>query len=128
MAMPSPSPLLLGSAAGEELNGGAGADTFAFAAPADGVNNRDTVTDFLSGTDGIQFAAQPFSALGPVGALDATTFVAGTEALDAGDRLIYDSSTGSLFYDADGNDVGAAVLVANFGAGTTLAASDIFVV
>jgi Ca2+-binding RTX toxin-like protein len=51
----------------------------------------------------------------------------GTSAQDANDRLIYDSGTGSLFYDADGTGSGTAQLVANLGVGTALGAADIFV-
>jgi len=119
---------LQGNGGNDTLTGGLGADTFVFATAADSTTNHDTVTDFLSGTDKLEFAAFSFTGLGAAGPLDASTFVLGTAALDAGDRLVYDSSTGDLFYDADGNGSGSSVLVASFGAGTIVAASDIFVV
>jgi Ca2+-binding RTX toxin-like protein len=34
-------------------------------------------------------------------------FVLGTTPLDANDNILYDRSTGALFYDADGNRMGA---------------------
>jgi len=62
------------------------------------------------------------------GGIQAGEFVIGTAAADADDRLVYDQSTGRLFYDADGNGAGAAVLFAQLGAGTVLAAGDFVVV
>ena len=47
---------------------------------------------------------------------------------DADDRLVYDTSSGHLYYDADGSGAGAAQLVANLPAGSTLVASDIWVI
>jgi Ca2+-binding RTX toxin-like protein len=47
-------------------------------------------------------------------------FQLGTAAADADDRIIYDSATGKLFYDADGNAAGAQVLFAQVTAGTAL--------
>jgi Ca2+-binding RTX toxin-like protein len=90
-------------------------------------NNVDTITDFLSGTDKLEFSADSFSPLGAPGPIAADVLVLGTSAQDANDRLIYDSGTGSLFYDADGTGSGTAQLVANLGVGTALGAADIFV-
>ena len=43
-------------------------------------------------------------------------------------RILYNSSTGALFYDADGNGAGAAVRFASVTPGTTLTFADIFIV
>ena len=67
----------------------------------------------------------PGSALG---ALNANAFVTGTAAQDADDRIIYDSATGKLFFDADGSGAGAAVLFATLDAGLALTASDFTVI
>jgi hypothetical protein len=48
----------------------------------------------------------------------------GTAAGDSGDRIIYDSATGRIFYDADGSGGGAKVLFAKVTAGTTLTNAD----
>ena len=69
-----------------------------------------------------------FTAIGGLGALNANAFFAGTAAHDADDRIIYNSATGQLFYDADGNGAGAAVLFATLQAGTVLAVSDFQVI
>ena len=56
----------------------------------------------------------------------ATTVQAGTAALDATDRIIYDSGTGRIFYDSDGLDGAAAVLFARVTPGTALTNADFF--
>ena len=38
-----------------------------------------------------------------VGVLEANAFRVGSKAADADDRIIYDLSSGALFYDRDGN-------------------------
>ena len=118
---------ILGGGGNDTLTGGAGADTFWFYPPVTVENNVDTITDFLSGTDKLEFSADSFSPLGAPGQIAADVFVLGTSAQDANDRLIYDSGTGSLLYDADGTGSGTAQLVANMGVGTLLGAADIFV-
>ena len=50
--------------------------------------------------------------IGKVGAFAAANLVIGTKALDAADRLIYDKTSGNLFYDADGSGKGAAIRTA----------------
>ena len=67
----------------------------------------DTIKDWDVGgaQDWIVLDDDVFLALGPVSAttaLDPTMFVAGAAALDANDHIIYNQSTGALFYDADG--------------------------
>src|SRR5207244_11874825 len=49
---------------------------------------------------------------------------AATSGHYASDRLIYDTSTGRLWYDADGSGPGMAGIIITFNAGTALAASD----
>jgi len=46
----------------------------------------------------------------------------------ADDRIVYNTSTGQLYYDADGSGAGAAQLVATLPTGSTLVASDIWVI
>ncbi|EDL49208.1 hypothetical protein ED21_21049 [Erythrobacter sp. SD-21] len=53
-------------------------------------------------------------------------FQLGTEADDADDRIIYDQTTGNLYFDADGNGEGEQILVANLGKGTVLEYTGIF--
>jgi Ca2+-binding RTX toxin-like protein len=114
---------LVGGNGADTLTGGSGNDQFVFNT-APGAGQADTITDFVSGSDGLRFDDAVFAGLTP-GALPPSAFHLGTSAQDADDRLIYDQATGSLWYDSDGNGAGAAVLVASLGAGTMLAASDI---
>ena len=119
---------LSGGGGADVLLGGAGADQFQFSTTPLGASDRDLVSDFVSGTDSLGFTGTVFSALGAVGHLSVDAFFAGTAAHDASDRLVYNATNGNLFYDADGNGAGAQVLVANLGAGTLLAAADIWVI
>ena len=52
----------------------------------------------------------------------------GSAALDADDRIIYDQTTGLLYYDADGNGAGAAVLFAGVAGLPALTAADFTVI
>ncbi|MEM9009949.1 MAG: LamG-like jellyroll fold domain-containing protein [Pseudomonadota bacterium] len=101
------------------LDGGWGADAYTF--DIHGYPDTDTVENFTSGVDKIVLDSSVFDVSGSVGA----AFVEGTRARDADDRLIYDSATGKLFYDANGTGVGGPSLIARFGAGTEVNAGDI---
>lgn len=53
--------------------------------------------------------------------------MSGTVAQDPNDFLIYNAVTGQLRFDADANGTGAALEIANLGAGTALLASDLII-
>ncbi|MCV9963359.1 hypothetical protein OIU34_15745 [Pararhizobium sp. BT-229] len=92
----------------DKLVGGAGKDSFLFSTTF-GAANVDTITDFSVVDDTIQLENAFFTALTKTGALASSTFASnltGTAA-DASDRIIYETDTGKLFYDADGS--GSAV-------------------
>ena len=108
------------------LFGFAGADQFVFdTSPAGG--NFDYIADFATGVDKIVLDNAVYTALSD-GALPATAFHTGTAAADADDRIVYDSQSGAVYYDADGNGAGAQVLVAVLQAGLPLAATDFTVI
>ena len=115
-----------GRAGSDILTGGAGADTFVFNS-ALGATNVDTITDYNAVADTIQLDDAVFTAL-VAGALDAAAFRDGTRALDASDRIIYDTTNGALLYDADGNGAGLAVRFATLSTGLTLSEADFFVI
>jgi Ca2+-binding RTX toxin-like protein len=135
---------LLGGAGGDILVGGAGndalygnaangkndlmSDTFVFNAPIGA--GRDTVYGFeASGIDKIALDPALFAALlqGPTSGVDSGEFraSAGGQAADANDYLLYDTATGNLYYDADGNGAGARIWFATLsGAAGTVDATD----
>ncbi|MBR0665385.1 calcium-binding protein [Roseomonas hellenica] len=90
------------------LIGGAGQDRFYFDSALNAATNVDKIDDMKLGQDTIWLDRQIFNAL-PTGALNASAFHMGGAAADASDRIIYDSTTGALSYDADGVGGVAAV-------------------
>lgn len=103
---------LIGGNGNDILNGGAGADHFIFDFKPSAYNNIDRIEDFSEGAgDKIVLDHEVFTAIDPAN-FSAANFVMGTKALDSNDRLIYDQTTGKLFYDADGSGRGAAVQIA----------------
>lgn len=115
-----------GLAGKDTLTGGAGKDIFVFST-APGAGNVDTIIDFVSGTDRIELSRSIFSALGP-GTLSAAAFIQAAAATSADQRVVYNSTTGVVSYDADGKGGGAAVAFAQLTPGQALAASDFVVV
>lgn len=74
--------------------------------------------DQLQTSDGISFDANGAEGIDGNGKLIAANFIEATDsiALDADDYWIYDTVNDDLYYDADANGAGAAVLVVNFDA------------
>jgi Ca2+-binding RTX toxin-like protein len=115
-----------GGLGADVLRGGGGADSFVFDTALGG-SNVDTIADFLGSEDRILLDRDIFSALSGDGALDPLAFLLGSTAADAGDRILYDQASGSLYYDADGSGAEAAQLFAQLTAGTALTADDFLV-
>jgi Ca2+-binding RTX toxin-like protein len=112
---------LLGNAGNDTLNGGigndcmdggAGSDRFVFASSL-GASNVDTIDGYSAVDDTIALDDAFFTAIGALGTLAAGAFTTGTLATEADDRIIFNSATGALLYDADGNGAGAAVQFAS---------------
>ena len=116
---------LYGGAGNDVLTGGSGRDTFVFTT-ALGVTNIDSIKDFSVVDDTISLSLAIFTAAGPLGQLLASAFNSGAAATDADDRIIYNSSTGALIYDSNGNMAGGAVQFASLGTGIALTAADFF--
>jgi Ca2+-binding RTX toxin-like protein len=118
---------LIGRGGYEGLYGGTGEDSFRFSGPLGGANVV-YLGDFYAMDDRIELDDAVFVGIGPVGALAAGAFRAGAAAQDTSDRIVYDASTGNLYFDADGNGSGTAILFAGVDAGTPIAFDDFFVV
>jgi Ca2+-binding RTX toxin-like protein/endo-alpha-1,4-polygalactosaminidase (GH114 family) len=117
---------LNGGGAADYLLGYGGADTFQFTTALGG-GNVDHIGDFLAVDDTIALDDAVFTGLG-VGALNPSAFALGTAAGDADDRIIYDQASGRLWFDADGNGSGAAILFAVLDSHPVIAASDFTVI
>ncbi len=117
---------LHGGVGNDRLTGGAGADGFHFDTALNARNNVDTITDFTVADDTMHLDQSVFTTL-DLGTLAEGAFVHGTAAADGDDRIIYDSATGRIFYDADGSGDGAAVQFAQVTAGTALSSADFII-
>lgn len=113
-----------GGSGNDILEGGAGQDVFFFA--ENGASHADQIGDFSVAEDQIVLDQAAFSALA-AGALTNAAFRTGTQALDADDRIIYDPSSGNLFYDSDGAGGAAQVLFAQLAQGLALTSGNVFV-
>ena len=122
------SDVLYGGLGNDSLVGGAGQDSFMFDTALNGVTNVDQIADFTVNYDRIRLDSDIFTQAGALGTLDANAFHAGLTAGDASDRIIYDATTGNIYYDADGTGAGAQVLFAHVTAGTALTNSDFIVI
>jgi Ca2+-binding RTX toxin-like protein len=117
---------LMGGAGINILTGGAGADTFVF----DLLTGAAHITDFTSGSDHILLAKSVLIGLGSVGTLTAADFWSADGAVtgqDTSDRVIYNTATGALYYDADGSGVKAAFQIAVLDGRPPLAYTDVFI-
>ncbi len=113
---------LIGGNGKDTLYGGAGSDLFVFNVAPNASGNMDTIGDFQSGADKIQLSRAIFKAFGAsASSLTASQFWSGAGVIkghDADDRVVYNTTTGALYYDADGSGAGAAVQIALIGTNT----------
>jgi Ca2+-binding RTX toxin-like protein len=116
---------LIGGAGDDILTGGTGGDIFYFASSNLG---NDAITDFTPGQDFIQVSRQGFG--GGLIAGDTITqvqFLIGSSATNASQRFIYNSTSGALLFDVDGNGIQSAQQIATLNTGLALTYEDIFV-
>ncbi|MBL8338182.1 MAG: hypothetical protein JNM97_15545, partial [Rhodoferax sp.] len=122
---------LAGGPGSDTLNGAIGLDAFVFNSNP-GATNVDLVQDFSVADDTVWLENAVFTVLVSTGTLGAGLLRAGagiTTAADGNDFILYNSSTGALFYDADGSGTGAApVQFALLGTGLALTVADFVVV
>jgi Ca2+-binding RTX toxin-like protein len=103
-----------GGAGNDSLWGDAGADVFLFNSAG-----ADTIKDFTHLTDDFAVDKAFFTAIGATGNLGAARFASATDigatsggtGVTTADRILYDSDSGKLYYDANGSGVGGRVLL-----------------
>lgn len=133
---------LNGMGGADTLNGGAGNDTlqggrydndvFVFDSALNATGNVDQIVDFETGYDKIRLDNDIFNALNATTGLTSGQFIAGDNqktAQDANDFIIYNSTSGAVYYDADGNG-GASqpVQFIGMGVGLALTANDFVII
>jgi Ca2+-binding RTX toxin-like protein len=124
--------IIYGGTGNDTLTGGTGNDIFVFNTAMNTFTNKDTITDFTSGSDTIVLDHAIFTKLAP-GALNADNFVSNWLGAmgDFNDYLTYNTTTGVLSYDADGIGIfSGSVQIAVLGTSShpTLAASDVVII
>lgn len=119
---------LRGYAGNDTLIGGAGRDIFVFSSLLNASTNVDTIADFNATDDTVRLETRVFPVL-PTGVLAAVAFESNTTgtAEDADDRIIYNPTTGGLFYDADGIGAIAAIQFATLTGAPSITAADFLV-
>ncbi|WP_442578030.1 hypothetical protein ACSBOB_21045 [Mesorhizobium sp. ASY16-5R] len=121
----------MGGGAGQDtLTGGEGSDIFRFDTALDAVANVGTILDFGAADDAIWLDDTVFSALAVLGELPSSAFKdTAAGAKDADDRIVYNSATGNLYYDADGSGIAYGnVNFATLSSAPGLTAADFIVV
>jgi serralysin len=118
---------LNGGLGNDTLIGGSGSDKFLFNSALNATTNLDTITDFNVAADTIQLDDAIFTGLA-VGTLTAAAFFIGAAAHDSSDRIVYNSTTGALIFDSNGNASGGAIQFATLTAGLALTNADFVVI
>lgn len=119
--------IINGSEGNDTLTGNGGSDLFTFNTALNAAANVDTIADFVAADDTIRLDDAVFTGLA-TGMLNAAALRIGAVAADADDRIIYDSATGALSFDANGNAAGGATKFAQLDPGLALTYSDFVVV
>jgi len=123
--------VLYGGLGNDSLTGGVGVDFFVFDSVLNAAINKDVITDFLAVNDTIRLDQTVFTKLTTLGALSSSLFRASTTgtAADGNDYILYNTTTGALLYDLDGNGAGAAATqFATLAAKPSITAADFVVV
>ena len=116
---------MVGSGGNDTLVGGTGSDRFNFNSLS---HAEDNIVDFDPSSDRLNISASGFNGgLTANRFLNADQFTLGTTANDSSDRFIYDSDSGRLFFDADGNGSNSQIVIANLDNRAAITEQDIFI-
>ncbi|RWK07467.1 calcium-binding protein [Mesorhizobium sp.] len=123
---------LRGLGGNDVLTGGAGGDTFVFDT-AYGPGNVDTLTDFDAEHDALYLDNAIFTKLGSGSwssptRVNSSYFELREHATSSNDHLLYNRTTGVLYYDPDGSKSTPQVEIAHLEPGAALTYHDVFVV
>ncbi|BCH25688.1 hypothetical protein MesoLjLc_56150 [Mesorhizobium sp. L-8-10] len=121
--------MLNGGLGNDTLIGGVGRDSFVFNTRL-GSGNIDLISGFSAADDTIRLENAVFTGLKQLGFLAASAFARNTTGLaqDADDRIIYETDTGWLNYDFNGNATGGGLHFARLGTNLALSNADFYVV
>jgi Ca2+-binding RTX toxin-like protein len=115
---------IYGGDGNDVLKGDSGADGFYFDTALSAAGNVDKIQAYSPAADTIFLDRDVFTQILANGALAAAAFRSGPSAGDASDRIVYQQSTGKIFYDPDGTGPEAQILFATVTAGTALTSAD----
>jgi Ca2+-binding RTX toxin-like protein len=116
--------ILIGGLGQDTMVGGRGYDIFGFDTRPSS-SNIDVIDDFSVKYESILLDKKIFKVpADSKGYLRSSAFWTGSAAHDSNDRIIYDKSTGALYYDADGTGSKAAVQFAQLDANLRLTYKD----
>lgn len=118
--------IIWGKSGNDILVGSSGKDAFTFDTKPR-ASNIDVILNFSVKDDTIRLNDTVFTKL-TSGRLSPDSFVVGSKALDAQDRIIYNNKTGSLFYDPDGSGQARVMQFAKIDKGLKLTAADFLVI
>ncbi|WP_305791230.1 M10 family metallopeptidase C-terminal domain-containing protein [Thalassococcus sp. S3] len=121
--------LLDGGLGADTMTGGTGDDSFRFSTEL-GADNIDRILDFETDNDLILLDNLIFEELGDDGALSFRAFHSSANgvARDSDDRIIYNTESGALSYDADGSGDGDAIQFAQLGSNLDLSADNFIII
>jgi Ca2+-binding RTX toxin-like protein len=121
---------LMGGAGKDSLDGGTGRDVYAFDILKLGNTDVDTFSGFRSADDTIWLDRSVFGATGAKGTLKSAAFHASARGVahDRNDRIIYETDTGKLFYDADGTGATKAIHFATLSGHPSLSNADFLII
>ncbi|CAN7260130.1 hypothetical protein [Rhizobium sp. LjRoot254] len=117
-----------GGLGNDVLKAGSADDQFLFSTTLDANANVDIIRRFSAAHDLILLEDSVFVGIGAPGALAAGAFHIGSAATDAAHRIIYNESSGGLFFDSDGVGGNDAVRFAKLDRGLSLTEADFLIV